>query len=63
MGHVLGLVKSNWLHAPLDLLGEGARSDCSDDQFDQYITKTSPIADRIVDSLSRPDFLRVFVKG
>ena len=53
VGHVLGLVKSYWPNAPLDPLGEGARSDCSDDQFDQYLTETSPIADRIVDSLSR----------
>ena len=53
VGHVLGLVKSYWPNAPLDPLGEGARSDCSDDQFDQYLTETSPIANRIVDSLNR----------
>jgi hypothetical protein len=53
MGHVLGLVKSYWPHTPLDPLGEGAKADCSDDQFDQYLTETSPIADRIVDSLSK----------
>ena len=41
-------------HTPLDLLGEGAKADCSEDQFDQYLTATSPNADKIVDSLSRP---------
>ena len=41
VGHVLGLVKSYWPDAPLDPLGEGARSDCSDDQFDQYLTEVS----------------------
>ena len=53
VSHVLGLVKSYWPQTPLDPLGEGANSDYSDDQFDQYLTEISPIADRIVDSLSR----------
>jgi len=53
VGHVLGLVKSYWPHTPLDPLGEGAKSDCSDDQFDQYLTGTSTIVDRIVESLNR----------
>jgi hypothetical protein len=52
VSHVLGLVKSYWPQTPLDPLGEGARSDYSDDQFDQYLTEISPIAYRIVDSLS-----------
>ena len=51
VSHVIGLVKSYWPQTPLDPLGEGVKSDCSDDQFDQYITEVSPIADRIVDSL------------
>ena len=51
VSHVLGLVKSYWPQTPLDPLGEGAKSDCSDDQFDQYLTEISPIADRIVDNL------------
>ena len=53
VGHVLGLVKSYWPHTPLDPLGEGAKADCSEDQFDQYLTETLPIVDRIVDSLRR----------
>ena len=31
VGHVLGLVKSYWPSTPLDALGKGARSDCTDD--------------------------------
>ena len=32
VGHVLGLVKSYWPCTPLDLLGQGAKADCTDDQ-------------------------------
>ena len=31
MGHVLGLVKSYWPQTPLDALGKGAKSDCTDE--------------------------------
>ena len=51
VSHVLGLVKSYWPQTPLDSLGEGVKSDCSEEQFDQYLTEVSPIADRIVDNL------------
>ena len=37
VGHVLGLVKSYWPRTPLDPLGQGAKADCSDDQFNQYL--------------------------
>ena len=53
VGHVLGLVKSYWPHTSLDPLGEGAKADCSDDQFDQYLEETSSIADRIVETLTK----------
>ena len=54
VGHVLGLVKSYWPSTPLDALGKGARSDCTDDQFNQYLQETSMVADQIVESLSNP---------
>ena len=38
---------------PLDPLGEGAKADCSNDQFDQYLEETSTIVDRVVDSLNK----------
>jgi len=53
VGHVLGLVKAYWPRTPLDSLGEGAKADCSDDQFDQYLEKTSTIVDRIVETLNK----------
>ena len=53
IGHVLGLVKSYWPQVPLDPLGEDAKADCSDDQFDQYLEETLAIADKIVFTLSK----------
>ena len=55
VGHVLGLVKSYWPTTPLDALGKGARSDCTHDQFSQYLRETSVVADQIVESLSKPE--------
>ena len=51
VSHVLGLVKYYWPQTPLDLVGEGVKSDCSEEQFDQYLFEVSPIADKIVDGL------------
>ena len=53
VGHVLMLVKSYWPCTPLDALGEGAKADCTDDQFGQYLIETSPIADKIVETLNK----------
>ena len=55
VGHVLGLVKSNWPDTPLDALGKGAKSDCTNEQFNQYLQETSVVADQIVETLSKPD--------
>ena len=33
VGHVLGLVRSYWPQTPLGALGKGAKSDCTDAQF------------------------------
>ena len=52
VGHVLGLVKSYWPCTPLDALREGVKADCTDDQFGQYLRETSPIADKIVETLN-----------
>ena len=51
VSHVLRLVKSYWPQTPLDPLGEGVKSDCSEEQFDQFLSEVSPIADKTVDSL------------
>jgi hypothetical protein len=53
VGHVLGLVKSYWPRTPLDLLGQGAKADCTDDQFNQYLQETSAVADKIVETLNK----------
>ena len=55
VGHVLGLVKSYWPTTRLDALGRGAKADCTDDQFRQYLAKTSGVADQIVEALSRAE--------
>ena len=55
MAHVLGLVKSYWPRTPLDPLGQGAKADCTDDQFNQYLQKTSAVADKIVETLTKPE--------
>ena len=63
VGHVLGLVKSYWPHTPLDPLGEGAKSDCSDDQFDRYHIEISTIVDRIVENLNRASSSQLFCES
>ena len=55
VGHVLRLVKSYRPQTPLDPLGKGAKANCTDKQFDQYLQETSATADKIVESLSKPE--------
>ena len=49
MGHVIGS------HTPLDALGQGVKADCTDEQFDQYLQETSAVADKIVETLNKPE--------
>ena len=46
---------SYWPRTPLDALGQGAKVDCTDDQFNQYVQETSVIADKIVETLNKPE--------
>ena len=55
VGHVLGLVKTYWPSTRLDALGQGARADCTDDQFRQHLAETSRVADQIVESLNKAE--------
>ena len=55
VGHVLGLVKSYWLTTRLDALGKGAKADCTEEQFGQYLEETAVVANQIVESLSKPE--------
>ena len=51
VGHVLRLVKSYWPTTHLDALGKGAKADCTEKQFSQYLEETSVVANQIVESL------------
>jgi len=42
---VLGLVKSYWPTTRLDALGQGAKADCTEGQFREYLAETSGVAD------------------
>ena len=53
VGHELGLVKSYWPRTPLDALGQGAKADCTDAQFNQYLQETSAVTDKIVETLNK----------
>jgi len=55
VGHVLGLVKSYWPTTRLDALGKGAKADCTEEQFRQYLEETSVVANQIVESLNKPE--------
>ena len=55
VGHVLGLVKSYWPTTRLDALGKGAKADCTEDQFREYLAETSGVDDQIVEALSRAE--------
>ena len=54
VGYVLGLVNSYWPSTRLDALGKGAKADCTDEQFRQYVEETSVVAKQIVESLKKP---------
>ena len=53
VGHVLMLVRSYYTRTPLDPLGKGAKADCTDEQFNQYLQETSAVADQIVETLNK----------
>ena len=46
-------MKSYWPRTPLDLLGEGAKADRTDDRFGQNLRETSSVADKIVETLNK----------
>ena len=41
VSHVLGLVKPYLPHSILDLLGEGMKSDCREEQFEEFQEQVS----------------------
>ena len=48
-------MKSYWPTTRLDAFGKGAKADYTDEQFRQYVEETSVVADKIVESLNKPD--------
>jgi hypothetical protein len=53
VSHTLGLFKSCWSEARLDVLAVGKAGDCSEEEFWEYRQETKPLAERIVKSLEQ----------
>jgi hypothetical protein len=51
VGHALGLVKSFWPKARLEVLAEGAAADCTDENFREYLLEVRPVAEKIVGNM------------
>ena len=43
VGHVLGLVKSYWPTTRLDALGNGAKAECTEEQFSRYLEENAVV--------------------
>jgi hypothetical protein len=48
VGHALGLVKSFWPKARLEVLAEGAAVECTGENFREYLLEVRPVAEKIV---------------
>jgi hypothetical protein len=46
VSHALGLVKSFWPKARLEVLAQGVAADCSEEQFSEYLLEARPIAEK-----------------
>jgi hypothetical protein len=53
VSHALGLVKSFWPKARLEVLAQGVAADCSEENFSEYRLGARPIAEKIVESLEQ----------
>ena len=51
IAHVLGLVKSYWPQAKLDVVATGVSAECSAEKFEEYTEELKPVAVKIVSSL------------
>jgi hypothetical protein len=50
VGHALGLVKSFWPKARLEVLAGGTATDCIDENFHEYLLEVRPVAEKIVEN-------------
>jgi hypothetical protein len=53
VGHALGLVKSFWPKARLEVLAEGAAADCTDENFREYLLEVRLVAEKLWETWSR----------
>jgi hypothetical protein len=51
VGHALGLVKSFWPKARLEVLAGGTAADCTDENFREYLLEVRPVAEKIVENM------------
>jgi hypothetical protein len=51
VGHALGLIKSFWPKARLEVLAGGAAADCTDENFREYLLEVRPVAEKIVENM------------
>jgi hypothetical protein len=53
VSHALGLVKSFWPKAQLEVLAQGVATGCSKEKFSEYLLEARPVAEKIVESLEQ----------
>jgi hypothetical protein len=53
VSHALGLAKLFWPKARLEVLAQGAATDCSKEQFSEYLLEARPVAKKIVESIEQ----------
>jgi hypothetical protein len=53
VSHALGLVKSFWSKARLEVLTQGVAADYSKEQFSEYLLEARPVAEKIVESIEQ----------
>jgi hypothetical protein len=53
VSHALGLIKSFWPKARLEVLVQGVAADCSEEQFSAYLLEARPVAEKIVESIEQ----------
>jgi hypothetical protein len=51
VGHALGLVRSYWPRARLEVLAGGVAADCTDERFREYLVEARPVAEKIVENM------------
>jgi hypothetical protein len=53
VSHALGLVKSFWPKARLEVLAQGVAADCSEEQFSEYVLEARSVAEKIIESIEQ----------